>query len=121
MQKVTGKIFLIWLLLNVFIAIFMDLAFFAQTTLPEGTSFIKKLGISELIATIEWMFVIPANRIGNKFFTAAQISLSSYIFDFLGQIGTNMFWLKLPTTVDDYAAMVLIMVGMIISSYKLFG
>ena len=53
--------------------------------------------------------------------SAAQISLWSYIFDFLGQILSNMFWLKLPTTLDDYIAMVLIFTGMYVSVYKILG
>lgn len=112
----------LWFILNIFIMVFMDLAMFMQTT-PQmkGASFLKKLGVAELLATIEWMFIIPANRIGNRFMSAAQVSLWSYIFDFLGQILSNEFWLHLPTTLDDYIGMVLIMIGMTISSYKLLG
>jgi len=51
--------------------------------------------------------------------SAAQVSLWSYIFDFLGQILSNVFWLKLPTTLDDLIGMVLIFIGMAISSFKL--
>ena len=100
--------------------VFMDLALFMQTTpTMKHAPFLKKLGVAELLATIEWMFIIPANRIGNRFMSAAQVSLWSYIFDFLGQILSNAFWLKLPTTLDDYAAMILIFIGMYISVYKL--
>lgn len=113
---------LFWLFLNIGIMVFMDLALFMQTT-PEmkNANFLKKLLVAELFATIEWVFIIPANRLGNKFLTAAQIALTTFIFDFIGQIGTNKFWLKLPTTIDDYAAMIIIFIGMAISSYKVFG
>jgi uncharacterized protein (DUF486 family) len=67
------------------------------------------------------MFVIPSNRIGNWFLSAAQVSLSSFLFDFLGQVLSNAFWLHLPTTLDDYAAMVIIMGAMVISKYHLMG
>ena len=70
---------------------------------------------------INEIIIIPANRIGNRFMSAAQVSLWSYIFDFLGQILSNTFWLKLPTTLDDYAAMALIFIGMYISVYKKLG
>lgn len=122
MKQPSIKTIVIWFLLNIAIMVFMDLALFAQTT-PQmkDASFLKKLGVSELLATMEWLFVIPANRIGNRFMSAAQVSLWSYIFDFLGQILSNAFWLKLPTTLDDYTAMVLIFVGMYISSYKILG
>jgi hypothetical protein len=43
------------------------------------------------------------------------------VFDFLGQVLSNALWLKLPTTLDDYAAMVLILGAMIISKYHLVG
>ena len=87
----------------------------------KDASFLKKLGVAELMATIEWMFIIPANRMGNRFMSAAQVSLWSYIFDFLGQILSNAFWLKLPTTAADYTAMLLIFIGMYISVYKILG
>lgn len=121
-MKASIKTIVLWFLLNIAIMVFMDLALFAQTT-PQmkDASFLKKLGVSELLATMEWLFIIPANRIGNRFMSAAQISLWSYIFDFLGQILSNAYWLKLPTTLDDYIAMVLIFTGMYISAYKILG
>jgi uncharacterized protein (DUF486 family) len=119
-MKVPFKTVLLWLFLNIGIMVFMDLAMFMQTTPGmKDASFLKKLGVSEMLATLEWLFIIPANRIGNKFMSAAQVSLWSYIFDFLGQILSNVFWLKLPTTLDDLIGMVLIFIGMAISSFKL--
>ena len=121
-MKASYKTMFIWLVLNIGIMVFMDLALFMQTTpAMKNASFLKKLGVAELLATIEWMFIIPANRIGNRFMSAAQVSLWSYIFDFLGQILSNAFWLKLPTTLDDYTAMALIFIGMYISVYKKLG
>mgnify|MGYP001254134399 FL=1 len=115
------KLFIFWLFLNVVVAITMDLAFFVNNMdFMKNSGFVKKLAMSEFWATIEWMFLIPANRIGNRILTAAQVNLSSFVFDFLGQIATNKFLLDMPTTIDDYAAMGLIMFGMYISVYKLF-
>jgi len=117
----TMKRFILWLVLNIFVVLLMDLALFHQTTPDmEKAPFIKKLGWAELWATLEWMFVIPANRMGNLFLSAPQISLSSYVFDFMGQLVTNKYWLKVPTTIDDYAGMVIICIGMAISAYKIF-
>ncbi len=119
---VAAKTFVSWLLLNIGIMVFMDAALFMQTTSAmKKATFLEKLGVSEILATIQWMFIIPANRLGNKFLSAAQLSLASFLFDFVGQILSNRFWLKLPTTLDDYVAMVLIFLGMAISSYKLLG
>lgn len=116
------KTIFLWFLLNIGIMVFMEFALFMQTT-PEmkNVGFLKNLGISELMATIEWLFIIPANRIGNKFMNPAQISIWSYIFDFIGQIFSNSFWLNLPTTFDDYAGMIIIFIGMYISHYRLLG
>jgi len=113
---------LLWLFLNIMIGLTMDFALFTQTT-PDmkNTGILAKILSSEFWASIEWMFLIPANRIGNTFLSAAQISLSSYVFDFLAQLWSNAFWLKLPTTIDDYVGMFLILFGMFVSKYVVFG
>lgn len=121
-HQFTIGLLLFWIFLNLSVMVTMDLALFMQTTAGmKDASTIKKILTAEFWATIEWMFVIPSNRIANRFLSAAQVSLSSYVFDFLGQVLSNAFWLKLPTTLDDYAAMVLIFVAMIISKYHLAG
>jgi len=113
---------LFWLFLNIMVGLTMDFALFTQTTPDMKKESIPfKLLTTEFWATIEWMFVIPANRIGNTFLNPAQISLSSYVFDFLAQLWSNTFWLHLPTTVDDYAGMVLILFGMYLAKFRLVG
>ena len=111
-----------WLFLNIMIGLTMDLALFTQTT-PEmaDASIFMKILSSEFWASIEWMFLIPANRLGILFLSPAQISLSSYVFDFLAQLWSNSFWLKLPTTIDDYVGMALILFGMYAAKFKLFN
>jgi uncharacterized protein (DUF486 family) len=100
----------------------MDFALFTQTTAGmKDAGIFQKILTSEFWATIEWMFVIPSNRIGNTFLNPAQISLSSYVFDFLAQLWSNTYWLKLPTTIDDYVGMALILFGMYVSKYVVFG
>ncbi len=113
---------IIWLFLNIMIGLTMDLALFTQTT-PEmaDASIFMKILSSEFWASIEWMFLIPANRLGILFLSPAQISLSSYVFDFLAQLWSNAFWLKLPTTIDDYVGMALILFGMYAAKFKLFN
>ena len=100
----------------------MNIALFMQTT-PDmiHKSMIYKILTSEFWATIEWIFIIPAQRIGYTFLNPAQLALSSYFFDFMSQIISNKYWLKLPTTIDDYCGMVLIIIGMFISKFKVFG
>jgi len=111
-----------WIILNVLIGLTMDFALFTQTTdgMRLQPIFIKILS-SEFWATIEWMFVIPANRIGYLFLNPAQLSLSSYIFNFMAQIWSNIYWLHLPTPIDDYVGMVIIFLGMVVSKLQLCG
>jgi uncharacterized protein (DUF486 family) len=114
--------FLIWVFLNIMIGLTMDFALFTQTTSDmKDANILVKILSSEFWASIEWMFLIPANRIGSTFLSAPQISLSSYIFDFLAQLWSNAYWLKSPTTIDDYVGMVLIFVGMYAAKYTIFG
>ena len=113
---------LFWLFLNIMVGLTMDFALFTQTTAGmKDAGIFQKILTSEFWATIEWMFVIPAQRIGNTFLTAPQLSLSSYVFDFLAQLWSNTYWLKLPTTIDDYVGMGLILFGMYVSKYVVFG
>ena len=113
---------LFWLFLNIMVGLTMDFAGFTQSTAGmKDAGILQKILTSEFWATIEWMFVIPSNRIGNTFLNPAQLSLSSYVFDFLAQLWSNTYWLKLPTTIDDYVGMILILFGMFASKYVIFG
>ena len=113
---------LFWLFLNIMVGLTMDFALFTQTTAGmKDAGILQKILTSEFWATIEWMFVIPSNRIGNTFLNPAQLSLSSYVFDFLAQLWSNTYWLKVPTTIDDYVGMILILFGMFASKYVIFG
>jgi uncharacterized protein (DUF486 family) len=113
---------LLWLFLNIITCLTMDFALFTQTTPNvKNASIYFKILTSEFWATIEWMFVIPANRIGILFLNPAQLSLTSYVFDFLAQLWSNTFWLHLPTTIDDYTGMGIILFGMFISKFRILG
>ena len=113
---------LFWIFLNILIVACMDLALFMQTTFKSDEATIyNKLLTSEFWATMEWLVLVPAQRIGNTFLNPAQLNLSSFVFDFLGQIVTNNFWLKIGTTIDDYVGMVIILLGMYCSKMQVFG
>ena len=113
---------ILWFILNVLVGLTMDIAMFSQTTGDgKNAPLMEKIITSEFWASIEWIFAIPAIRIGNTFLNPAQISLTSYVFDFFAQILSNTFWLKLPTSIDDYVGMVLIMFGMYVSKLKVLG
>lgn len=113
---------LFWIFLNILVVLCMDLALFMQTTFKaEEATIYNKLLTSEFWATMEWLVLVPAQRIGNSFLNPAQLNLSSFVFDFLGQIVTNNVWLKTGTTIDDYVGMVIILVGMYCSKMQVFG
>jgi uncharacterized protein (DUF486 family) len=113
---------LFWIFLNILIVACMDLALFMQTTFKSDEATIyNKLLTSEFWATMEWLVLVPAQRIGNTFLNPAQLNLSSFVFDFLGQIVTNNLWLKIGTTIDDYVGMVIILLGMYCSKMQVFG
>ena len=113
---------LFWIFLNILIVACMDLALFMQTTFKSDEATIyNKLLTSEFWATMEWLVLVPAQRIGNTFLNPAQLNLSSFVFDFLGQIVTNNFWLKIGTTIDDYVGMVIILLGLYCSKMQVFG
>jgi uncharacterized protein (DUF486 family) len=119
--KMIGNIIL-WILLNIWIVACMDLALFMQTTFKtEDATIYNKLLTTEFFATMEWLVIVPAQRLGNTFLNPAQLNLSSFVFDFLAQLVTNKFWLKIPTTIDDYTGMILILFGMVLSKLRLVG
>ena len=109
-----------WIFLRIVVSISMIIALVLQTTpdMKDANFYIKLLS-SEFWATIQWLFFIPSNILGNTFLNPAQLSLSSYIFNFLAQLWANQYFLDLPTTVDDYTTMILIIISMIISIFKL--
>ena len=116
------KIVGIWLLLNILIVIAMQIALFAQTTNGnKNKSMFETIVSSQFWATVQWVFVIPAQRLGILFFNPAQLAMSSYVFNFLSQIGSNAFWLKLPTLIDDYTGMGLILFGMYVAKFKVLN
>lgn len=114
------KPFVFWLILNILVVAAMQVALFAQTT-PDmkDASMAMKILVAEIAATFEWMLLIPMNRIASTFLTSPQISLSSFVFDFISQIWSNAFWLHVPTTIDDYACMSIILFGMYVSKMQL--
>ena len=113
---------LLWVLLNILVVVTVMLAMFLQTTFKgaDATAY-NKLLASEFWATMEWLFVVPMQRIGYTFLNPAQMALSSYVFQFLGQLFSNQFWLNIVTTIDDYVGMILILFGMAVSKFVLLG
>ena len=112
----------LWILLNCVVILFMNMAMFTQIT-PQmkDASYLKKLFVSEYYATVEWLFLIPMNLLGNTFLNAIQLVVVSFVFMFIGQIISNRYWLNKPTTIDDYVAMYIMLIGIVVSFYRYYG
>ena len=112
----------LWIVLNIYVVAMMQLALFSQTQpwLHDRPMYQIVL-VSEGFAILEWLALLPANRIGNTFLTAAQLNLSSFVFDSLSQLVSNRYWLHVPTTLDDMLGLALVIFGMVISKWKLCG
>jgi uncharacterized protein (DUF486 family) len=112
----------LWLGLTSFSMVLQDIALFLQTTKAHiNDTLIEKIIANEFWATLMWCVAIPAMRIGVSIMNPIKLTIASYLFLFGSQIITNTFWLKIPTTVDDYASIVIVVFGLLISAYKVFG
>jgi len=99
-----------------------DIALFLQTTKEHvNDTLLEKIIANEFWATAMWCVAIPAMRIGVSIMNPIKLTIASYLFLFGSQIITNTFWLKIPTTIDDYASIVVVVFGLLISAYKVFG
>ena len=112
----------LWLGLTSFSMVLQDIALFLQTTKAHiNDTLIEKIIANEFWATLMWCVAIPAMRIGVSIMNPIKLTIASYLFLFGSQIITNTFWLQIPTTVDDYASIVIVVFGLLISAYKVFG
>ena len=113
---------LLWIILTIISLTVQDIALFIQTKdFMVHDSLISKIITNEFFATILWMCAIPATRLGFGLFGAIKLTMMSYLFLFGGQIISNYMWLNEPTTVDDYISIVVVIFGLLISTFKVFG
>ena len=111
-----------WLGLTSISMVFQEIALFLQTTKARiNDTLIEKIIANEFWATLMWCVAIPAMRIGVSIMNPIKLTIASYLFLFGSQIISNKFWLNVPTTVDDYAAIIVVVFGLLISTYKVFG
>jgi len=117
-----NKILLKWLIFSILAAITMEITLFAQT-IPQmkNASYLMRLMVTEVWATIQWMFIIPRNKLGNLFLNPAQLGITTYIFQFITQMFSNKYWMKMKTPIDDYFGVLVMCIGMVVSKMRLFG
>lgn len=111
-----------WLSLTVLASILQEIALFMQTTKAHiNDTLLEKIIANEFWATCMWCAAIPAMRIGVSIMNPIKLTIVSYLFLFGSQIVSNTFWLKVPTTIDDYVAICIVVAGLLVATYKVFG
>ena len=112
----------LWLGLTTISVALQEIALFLQTTKERvNDTLIEKIIANEFWATAMWCVAIPAMRIGITIMNPIKLTIMSYLFLFGSQIVSNTFWLKVPTTVDDYVAILIVIVGLLVATYKVVG
>jgi hypothetical protein len=112
----------LWIGLTIISMALQDIALFLQTTQARvNDTLLEKIIANEFWATLMWCVAIPALRIGVSIMNPIKLTIASYLFLFGSQIVTNTVWLHVPTTIDDYASIGVVVVGLLISTYKVFG
>jgi uncharacterized protein (DUF486 family) len=84
-------------------------------------SYLTKLVANEFWTSVEWMFALPAIKLGYTFLSMPQIILVAYLVGFVVQIFVDKFWIKVPVYLDTYVCMILMMVAMAVANLKLVG
>ena len=113
---------ILWITLTILSMIFQDIALFLQTReFMINDSLFDKIIANEFFATLLWMVAIPATRIGYTIMNPVRLTMFSYLFLFGSQIVSNYVWLNEPTTIDDYISIVIVVCGLLVASYKIFG
>lgn len=112
----------LWLGLTTISVALQEIALFLQTTKEHvNDTLIEKIIANEFWATCMWCVAIPAMRIGVSIMNPIKLTIMSYLFLFGSQIVSNTFWLNVPTTVDDYVAILIVIFGLLIATYKVVG
>jgi len=112
----------LWFGLTTITVALQEVALFLQTTKEHvNDTLIEKIIANEFWATAMWCCAIPAMRSGVSIMKPIKLTILSYLFLFGSQIISNTFWLHVPTTVDDYVAILIVIFGLLISTYKVFG
>jgi len=121
MTKNTMFLWFVLIILSILRMATQDIALFLQTTkfLSAGSIY-EKLISNQFWATIMWIVAIPSVRIGYELMGAILSSMVGILFLFMGQLVTN-YILQIKSTIDDYLAILVIIIGLAISNYQIFG
>lgn len=108
-----------WIILNIIVGIILDINLYVQTIEPiKSANLFFKLISNEFWISIEWVVLILSHKIGHLFLTSPQIMLTVYLFDYVSQMVSGIFWLK-NIKIDDYVAFFTILLGIGVSITKI--
>lgn len=90
---------MLWALGLLFISnIFMNYAWYGHLkTLSDKPIWIA-IGVSWLVALLEYAFQVPANRIGARYFSLAQLKISQEVITLIVFSIFSIFYMKQPLT-----------------------
>jgi hypothetical protein len=119
------KTFIIWLLLfvlSVISSLLSQLALFVPTLkLMENSPLSLNLAISIFFVLIQTALIIPMLWKGLLIMSPIQLTIFVFVITFLVQLITNKYIFENVNTIDDYFAMILMTLGIVISKLKTFG
>lgn len=73
------------------------------------------------IALVEYMFQVPANRIGHEVLSAAQLRVVAEFFTLAAFLAFSTLYLKEPVTLSTVASFVLILAAVAVAVFKPLG
>ena len=90
--------------------VFMTVAWYGHLKFPHATLLVVVLA-SWGIALFEYMLAVPANRIGHRVYSAAELKTIQEVITLMVFAGFSVVWLKEPLTVNHLVGFVLIATG----------
>ena len=86
-----------------------------------NASYWEKLLYNEFWTVVEWLFALPAIRLGVEFISMPQIILVAYLVGFIVQIFVDKYWIIVPIYLDTYICMIIMMFALVVANLKLLG
>lgn len=90
--------------------LFMTLAWYGHLAYPNR-ALIVVIVASWLIAFVEYTLAVPANRIGHRVYSAAELKTIQEVISLTIFLGFSALWLKEPVTLNHLVGFGFIVVG----------
>ena len=115
----------IWLLLFLLSAVsslLSQLSLFVPTLkIMDNAPVSLNLAISIFFVLIQTALIIPMLWKGLLIMSPIQLKIFVFVITFFVQLITNQYIFENVNTVDDYFAIIIMILGMVISKLKIFG